>query len=376
MKLLHVADLHLGIQVFGFSMVEEQAFILKQILETAREETVDAILVCGDVYDRSLPGVEAVNLLDHFLAEAPCPVLMISGNHDSPERVGYGASLFQKQGIHVQGRPRKPLPYVVLHDAEGPVEFYLLPFVRPEMLRGAEGFEGRTHQDAVKWMLSEMPVPNGARRVLLAHQNVVAGDEVRSAEEGANVGGLDAVGASVFDGFDYVALGHIHERYRVDQDPDRAVIWYAGSPLPYEFGRPSERGGLLVELGAGGHVEVRPVNFKGIHEWRQIRGPLEALISPEITSQADTEDYISAILTDEEVYEARERLVSVYPNLMQIGFDNLRTQQAEGAAGLTELPSMDSLDVLFAQFYEKQNGASLEEEDLALIRQILEAVES
>lgn len=376
MKLLHISDLHLGVQVYGYSMLEEQENTLKQVLACAAEQKVDAIVLAGDLYDRSLPGADAVDLLDRFLTQALCPVLAISGNHDSAERVGYGSGIFAKAGIHMQGKLQKPLYARDFTDAWGTVRFYFLPFVRPETARQL-GCEARTTQDAVDWMLQEAreevvackAADPAFRAVLIAHQYLVADKTADAAADDIVVGGTDLVRVSTMDGFDYCALGHIHGR-----GPVKDGSWYSGSILPYSFKNAGPHGGLLVEIAAAGTVTVEPVDFTPLHAWRTLKGPIAELTAPENVADGDPEDYIYAVLTDDNVTDAHERLATVFPNLMGIDFDNARTR----AAGVfadgerpAELPEMESLDRLFADFYEKQNGSALSDDQFETIRKIL-----
>lgn len=367
MKLLHIADLHLGIQLYEFSMLEEQRHILRQISDIARAYKVDAVLIAGDVYDRGVPSVEAVMLLDDFLSSLPCPVCMISGNHDSAERMQFGAGFMEKQKLYVQGRLRKPLYHVDFRDRYGTVQVWMLPFVRPESAR-ALGYHGTSYQDAVDFMLEGVPEEGEQRRILLAHQYVVTDDTAVKAEQDLTVGGLDAIRLSSFSGFDYVALGHIHAAGRVGRTP----VCYSGSPLKYSFSEVNQvKCAVLVELRKKGDVRLSEIALEPLHDWREIKGPIRALTSPEVVSAADAQDYIRAILTDEEVYDAVGQLRSVYPNLMRIDFENSRTRAVEGADGAQELPKLESLEELFARFYEQQCGRQPDDEESAIIDAIV-----
>lgn len=368
MRLIHIADLHLGVRINEFSMIEEQRFVLSQIRDLAAQYRADAVLIAGDVYDRSIPPVEAVQLLDSFLTSLPCPACIISGNHDSAERLEFGAGFLEKQGIHIQGTLKKPVSHVDFEDSYGTVEVWMLPFVRPETVRPL-GFSGTDYEAAVKFMMESIPKESPNRRILMAHQYVVSDETARKASNDLNVGGLDQIPASCFQDFDYVALGHIHAAQCVGSP----TICYSGTPLKYSFSEVfQEKRAVLVTIEKKGQVELTSLGLKPLHDWREIRGPISRLCDPLIAVQADTQDYIRAILTDEGVYDAVGQLRSVYPNLMRIDFDNSRTRNSqETALEMEEPPRMDSLEELFAKFYEDQCQKALPDEDRKLIRQIL-----
>lgn len=368
MRLIHIADLHLGVRINEFTMIEEQRFVLGQIRDLAAQYQADAVLISGDVYDRSVPPVEAVQLLDSFLTSLPCPACIISGNHDSAERLEFGAGFLEKQGIHIQGTLKKPVVHVDFEDPYGTVEIWMLPFVRPETVRPL-GFSGTDYQAAVNFMMESIPKESPNRRILMAHQYVVSDETARRACNDLTVGGLDQICASCFQGFDYVALGHIHAAQSVES-PN---ICYSGTPLKYSFSEVfQEKRAVLVTIQEKGQVELTSLGLRPLHDWREIRGPIGRLCDPLIVSQADPQDYIRAILTDEEVYDAVGQLRSVYPNLMRIDFDNSRTRNSqETVPEMEEPPEMESLEELFAKFYEDQCQKALPDEDRKLIRQIL-----
>ncbi len=368
MKFLHIADLHLGIQVHEFSMLEEQRHILGQIQDLAKAHKVDAVLIAGDVYDRGIPGVEAVKLLDGFLSGLPCPVCMIGGNHDSGDRLQFGSAFMRKQGFFVEGTPVKPLFHADFRDRYGTVEVWMLPFVRPETARPL-GYSGTSFQEALDFMLEDLPEPGENRRVLMAHQYVVSDRLADLALEDQTVGGIDCIRASSFKGFDYVALGHIHSASRVEGGP----ICYSGSPLKYSFSEALQvKCAVLVEMRKKGDLRLTELALEPLHDWREIKGPIRKLTSPEVVAQADPQDYIRAILTDEEVYDAVGQLRSVYPNLMRIDFDNARTRNQGNILEGTGLPRERDLDELFAAFFEAQYGRSLTEDERETIRELLE----
>lgn len=315
MKFLHTADLHLGKTVNEFSLLEDQKFILQQIAGLARREQADALVIAGDVYDRSVPPAEAVSLLDSFLTKmAGCgiPVLLVSGNHDSPQRLSFAEALLEKQGVYIAGElPRAAegaaLRQAVLRDEYGEVVFVLLPFVRPAVVGAVTG------EEAVRRLLEGNLPEKGGRSVLVTHYFVTdAGREPErsDSENTIQIGGIDNVDASCFAAFSYTALGHIHKPQRIG----KGEVWYAGAPLAYSFSEAGQEKSVnLVTLGAEGVTQVERLALKPLHPMRKIRGTLEELL------RGGSEDYLQAVLTDErELLDPMARLRSVYPNLMQI----------------------------------------------------------
>lgn len=368
MKFLHTGDLHIGKRIFETSMLEDQKHILNQICQIAQEEAADAVLVAGDVYDRAVPSTEAVTLLDEFLTffvERRIPVIMISGNHDSPERVGFAGRILDGQGLHIAGSYRTPLKCVTLTDAYGTVTFVCMPFVKPAVA-GAQDSAA-----AVAKMLEETGRPSG-RRVLLTHFFVTGehgeAPELSDSESGVSVGGLDSVPASLFSDFDYVALGHIHKPQQVGE----GNVYYAGAPLKYSFSEAmGEKSVRIVELKAPGEVSVRKRALKPLHELRCIKGRMETLMSREVLecSDVDREDYIQATLTDtEELIDPMGALRSVYPNALQILLEkNLERDGEEYGSRLSG--ERKSTAELFADFYEMLKGEPLDDKRRALVKE-------
>lgn len=379
MRLLHLADLHIGKRVNEFPMLEDQRFVLGQALDLVRERGVDALLLAGDLYDKSLPSAEAVALLDWFLGEAAATgarVLAVSGNHDSAERVAYASGLLAHQGIHLSPVYDGTIAHCTLEDEYGPVTFWLLPFLKPaDVRRFFPDAEIASYTDALRCAIEACGVDTTRRNVALAHQFVTSGgkEPERCDSETVSVGGLDNVDAGVFDAFDYVALGHIHGPQRVGRDEVR----YAGSPLKYSVSEASHRKSApLVELGPKGEVSVELVELKPLHDLRHPRGTLEQLVSPEAVAAGDPEDYIFATLTDEQtVPDALGRLRSVFPNVMGIDYDNARTRAA-GALGRTPAAQRRDPLSLFEEFYELQNGKPLSDAQRSCVIGELSKVEA
>ena len=381
MRFLHIADLHIGKRVCEFSMLEEQRHVLEQVLCLLVEREVDALLVAGDLYDKSLPSAEAVAMVDWFLSEVAArgvPAIVIPGNHDSAERVAYAGTLLARQGVHVAPVYAGAIEPVELEDALGPVHVWPVPFVRPAQVRHfAPEEQIETYTDAMRVVLEGCRLNKAERNVIVAHQFVTsAGTEVACGGSEVSIGGLDNVDASVFAGASYVALGHIHRAQRVGSERVR----YAGSILKYSL---SEADGakyaLLVDVGeAGEEPVVEPVPLVPIHDLRRIKGPLASLVSGEVVAAGDAEDYLHVILTDEHpAIDAMATLREVYPNVMSVEYDNARTR-AEGLAHEAELPQSEddaSALELFAEFYELQNGSELTETQRALVMEELEKLE-
>ena len=363
MKILHLSDLHLGRRVNDFSMIDDQEHILGKILEIAEKERPRAVLISGDVYDKSAPSAEAVQLFDDFLFELArrrLEVFVLSGNHDSPERIAFGSRLIDQSGVHLSPVYAGEIAQTVLIDEYGPVCFYMLPFVRQSSVRRFfpdVPIESAT--DAVRAALSGIERDPGLRRVLLAHQFVTGA--ASSDSEDLSVGGSENVDASVFDGFDYVALGHLHSPQSVGSDRIR----YCGSPLKYSFSEAEQQKSVSVaELGAKGELSVRRVPIVPLRDLRSVRGTFLQLTGQDAVP---SEDYLRVVLTDEqEIPDVIGKLRALYPNVMRVEYDNRRTR-AEALLSLPgEITGKTPLE-LFAELYVRQNGQPMspEQEEFA-----------
>lgn len=374
MKLIHLSDLHLGKRVNEFSMLEDQAYILLKILSVIDDERPDAVLIAGDVYDKSVPSAEAVELFDDFLvrlAERKLQVFVISGNHDSPERLAFGGRLMDASGVHLAPVYNGHVAPITLTDSFGPVNIFMLPFVKPGHIRRffpEEKIESYT--DALSVAVGDMKPNTGGRNVLIAHQFVTGAE--RSDSEEASVGGLDNVDAAVFDGFDYVALGHIHGPQNIGSERIR----YCGTPLKYSFSEASHQKSVTVaELGGKGALSVRTVPLIPKRDMVELRGSYEELMRKSFYEGTTyPEDYVHITLTDEEdVPEAMARLRVVYRNLMKLSYDNTRTRCLAQIDAAEDTERKTPLEV-FAEFYEKQNGAALGGEQEALLKTLIETI--
>ncbi|MEG1196514.1 MAG: exonuclease SbcCD subunit D [Clostridia bacterium] len=376
MKLLHLSDLHIGKTVNGFSMLEEQQHAFEQIIGYIDAEKPDAVLIAGDVYDRAVPSVEAVRLFDNLLtalAAKEVAVLLISGNHDSPDRLNYASRLLLERKLHLCGVFDGTLRCVTLSDEYGPVHFWMLPFIKPFGVRGM--FEGRdieSYADAIAAAVQSADIDGSQRNVLLSHQFYTAAGRtpIRSESEINPVGGLDAVDAGLLSAFDYVALGHLHGAQGVGENAR-----YAGSPVKYSFSEWTQKKSVtLVEMKEKGNLTITALPLRPLHDMRELKGTLAQLLSGEAMSQSGKEDYLHVILTDEEeVIDPMGKLRSFYPNVMALDFENSRTSY-DGACTMlgAEQAAQLSPYELFSQFFLEMSGAVLSEEQSQLVRELLE----
>ena len=377
MRLLHIADLHIGKRVCEFSMLEDQRHVLEQVVEMLAGDRADALLVAGDLYDKSLPSAEAVALVDWFLAEVAAtgkPAVIIPGNHDSAERVAYARESLARQRIHVAPVFGGEVEPVELEDDRGPVRVWPIPFLRPATVRHFfPEAEIESYADALRTVVGSLGLDSAVRNVAVSHQFVTAsGVTPERSDSEVSVGGLDNVDARVFADFDYVALGHIHRPQRIGCETAR----YAGSILKYSFSEAQDtKSAVLATLGdPGEEAGIELVPLRPLHDLRSIRGPLERLVSPEVVEAADARDYIHAVLTDENpALDALARLRDAYPNVMGVEYDNARTRAAD-AEGAEDAPGEDEASPIevFGDFYERQNGSPLSDGQRAIVEAELE----
>lgn len=373
MKLIHLSDLHLGKRVNEFSMIEDQAYILKKILGIVRDEEPDGVLIAGDVYDKSIPSVEAVGLFDDFLrhlARQRVQVFIISGNHDSPERLAFGAELIQPSGIHIAPAYSGRVEPVSLKDDYGAVHIYMLPFIKPIHVRSAFPEEKvESYTDAVRGAISHMDIQESERNILVTHQFVTGAQ--RSDSEDISVGGSDNVDVSVFDSFDYVALGHIHGPQSVGRESAR----YCGTPLKYSFSEANHHKSVtILELKEKGNLEIRTVELSPLRDMRELRGTYEELTNRKNYEGTRTDDYIRITLTDEEdVVDAMGKLRVIYPNLMKLDYDNRRTRENRELTGGEAEESRTPLELIM-DFYEQQNNQPMSGKQAALVSELMEKI--
>ncbi|MBQ8162211.1 MAG: exonuclease SbcCD subunit D [Clostridia bacterium] len=366
MKLMHLSDLHLGKRVNDFSMLEDQKAILEEILVIADREKPQGVILAGDVYDKSVPSSEAVTLLDDFLyalSERHLQVFLIAGNHDSPERLAFGGRLMEKGGIHIAPVYAGETRALEMQDEYGTVRVYLLPFLRPSQARRFFGDGIEDYTQAMRCAIEAMGVDTGVRNVLVTHQFVTGAQTCESEE--IHVGGTENVDASVFAPFDYVALGHIHGPQKVGVEHIR----YCGSPLKYSFSeKDHQKSVTMVELGEKGQVSVRTCLLKPLRDLREVRGTYSEVALRRGREEEKRDDYVHVILTDEEdVPDALAKLRTIYPNLMKLSYDNLRTRTDPMLKMEQEMEKLSETE-LFDRFYAEMNGRGMDDRMKAYVK--------
>ncbi len=355
MKVMHLSDLHLGKRVNEFSMLEDQKYILMKILNILDEEKPDAIIIAGDVYDKSVPSEEAVQVLDDFLCrlvERGVQIFLISGNHDSAERLAFGSRLMESKGVHISPVYRGEVIPVSINDEYGAIDIFMLPFIKPGYVRRYfEDEEIKSYTDAMKVVISNMQINPDNRNILVTHQ-FVAGAE-RSESEDVSVGGIDSVDMSVFDPFDYVALGHIHG----PQSIGRETVRYCGTPLKYSFSEKNHiKSVTIIELYEKGNINIRTIPLIPRYDMREIKGTYEELTDRRNYENTNKEDYLRVILTDEDyIPDVMSKLRVIYPNIMKLEYDNKRTRSLANPVISGDKDMKYWLDI-FEDLYEMQNG--------------------
>ena len=372
MKLIHLSDLHLGKRVNEYSMLEDQEYILKKILGVIDEEKPDAVIIAGDVYDKSVPSAEAVRLFDDFLVSLSgrkLKVFVISGNHDSAERIAFGSRIMDAGGIHLSPVYDGAVKPVTLRDGFGEVEFYMLPFIKPAHVR--RFFPEReiaSYTDALRCAVEAMQIDKAKRNVLITHQFVTGASRTESEE--VSVGGTDNVDAEVFADFDYVALGHLH----APQNCDSERIRYCGTPLKYSFSEAKDRKSVTVaELGEKGSLSVRTVPLIPRRDMVELKGTyMDLTYRPFYENTSWQEDYTHITLTDEEdIPDAIGKLRTVYRNLMKLSYDNARTRGNAAVMGAEAVERKTPFE-LFSEFYELQNNRPMSGEQSTFMAELIE----
>jgi exonuclease SbcD len=373
MKFVHLSDLHLGKKVNEFSMIEDQRYILKEILTIINDVKPDGVIIAGDVYDRTIPSEDAMKIWDEFLislAEKKLPVYAISGNHDSAIRFSDHSALVETTGIHLSPEYNGSVNHYVLEDENGLINIYLLPFIKPATVRAFfPDDEINDYTDACSVAINHMNVNPKERNILVAHQMIIG--SARCESEEVSVGGLDGVDVSVFDNFDYVALGHLHGKQKIGRD----TVRYCGTPLKYSFSEKDHKKSVtIVNLEEKGNITIEEIPLVPMHDMREIKGTYEELMSKKNYEGTDTDDYIHAVLTDEnDVIDAMAKLRVVYPNLMKLSYDNKRTQSQQIVTDAENVDKKTPLE-LFEEFYEKQNNQEMTEEQKHLSRELIESI--
>ena len=373
MKIMHLSDLHIGKRVNEYSMLQDQDYILKEILNIIDNEKVETVIIAGDVYDKSVPSAEAVELFDEFLYDLSSRnlnVLIISGNHDSPERIAFGGRLISKSKIYLSPVYNGKVKPITLNDDYGKVNFYLLPFIKPANVRRFFPEENiENYIDAVKVAIDNMNVDFSERNILVTHQ-FVTGAELSESED-ISVGGTDNVSREVFNGFDYVALGHIHREQTVGADN----IIYCGTPLKYSFSEANHiKSVTILDFNDKGNIQYKKVELKPFRDMREIRGTYDELTLKSNYENTCTDDYLHITLTDEDdIPNVISKLRVIYPNIMKLDYDNLRTRSV-GTVDVTDDIERKSPLELFAELYKKQNNQDMNDEQEEIMKTLVEEI--
>lgn len=380
MKILHLADLHIGKIVLEQSMLEDQKYMLNQIVEKIKEAKIELVLISGDVYDRSVPPSDAVTCLSNFLKvlikDLKLKVCMIAGNHDSKERLGFGSEIFADDGLFISANYNGSLDKVELEDEYGKINVYMLPYIKPVEVRGFfEEKEISTYHDAIKAVIEKEEINKNERNIILSHQFVTAGNEEpeRSDSETLTLGGTENVDVSCYKDFDYVALGHIHGPQRIGRDTAR----YAGTMLKYSFSEVNQKKSLaVIEFKERECLDINLIPLKPIRDMRVIKGPIEELIKEENYKGTNREDYIRAIITNEEpVYDAIGQIKKVYPNTLRLDIENSKMNSSieKELSNLDNIKKKDEVE-LFNEFYNFQHNQNLNETQLDIVKEVVKEV--
>ena len=373
-RFFHLSDLHLGIKLYEFDLLEDQEYILDQIVQKAAEERPEGIFISGDIYDRSVPSEAAVRLFDSFiveLSELGSKVFIISGNHDSSDRLAFGSRLMEDKGVYISQSYSGHVSPIVLNDSFGKINIYLLPFIKPSAVR--RFFPDETisdYTDAVRTAVSEMAPDPHERNIILAHQFITGAS--RSESEDISVGGLDNVDASVFEPFDYAALGHIHGAQNIHAGNH---VRYCGTPLKYSISEASQQKSItVIDLKEKGDLSLQYIPLIPKRELREIKGKYNDLMLKSSYAGTNTDDYIHVTLTDEDdIPDAIGRMRVIYPNIVKLDYDNKRTRTDSHLDPSLISKEISPLD-LFKGFYKEQNGSDLSEKGEELISKLIEKV--
>ena len=370
MRFLHLADLHIGKRVNGFSMIEDQKFVFEQVYNVIENEKIDGIIMAGDIYDKPVPSAEAVKLFDEMLTRLVSinlPIFVISGNHDSAERIGFGSDILSVAKVYMSRVYNGNLQKIELEDDYGKINVYLLPFIKPATVKNIyKEAEIKDYDDALEYVLSQEKIDETKRNVIVSHQFVTGA--MRSESEEVSVGGLDNVSVENYKSFDYVALGHIHRAQQMGRESAR----YAGTLLKYSFSEEKHNKSMtIVDLKEKGNIEIKEIPVKPLHDLKTIKGKFSKITSEEFYKELKKEDYYRAVLTDEDdILNAIGKLKSIYPNLMSMEYDNTRTRSYSVVDNVETVEAKSPLDY-FEEFFEKQNGRKMSEKQRNYLLEIL-----
>lgn len=383
MKIFHVSDLHIGKTLNGYSLAENQTMVLSQIIQYAKKERPDVLLICGDIYDRSVPSGDACELFDQFITkyseiEPKIPVLLIAGNHDSPQRLAYAEQFLEKHQIYISTMPPQSdesyMKKVTLEDSFGPVHFYLLPFTKPGYISKMTDAPTDSYEGAVSYLIQREHIDKNSRNILLAHQFFAGtGQQMELCESEQSVimaGGLDRISSDVIKDFDYVALGHLHGRQQCGYEHIR----YCGTPYKYSISESAHNKSItVVMLGEKGKsLSYEYLPLEGLQEVRKLKGTFAEVI--EQATEENRHDFISITITDEEEpYHFREKLKEVYDCMLDVRVDNMRTREklSEQAGKIKQLSPMDA----FAAFYQAVHHIPMNQEECMVMEKLFDQIQ-
>lgn len=373
MRLLHLGDLHIGKRVNEVLMLEEQKFALKQVLDICEEKQVQAVMIAGDIYDRSVPVAEAVTILSDFLSELcsrNIEVFAISGNHDSAVRLEFGKNIFKNKKIYIEGSFNGKIEKITEKDEYGNINFYLLPYINLSEIKAEDTKEFESYTEGFDYLIKNTDINKNERNIILSHQFITKGEEEPDTckSESVSIGGLDNIDYSVFNAFDYVALGHLHRPQRIGREEVR----YSGSLIKYSFSEVNDIKSVpLIEIKEKGNLNIELIPLKPLRDMRNIKGKIEDLLKME----GDKDDYIRAVITnEEEIFDAVGQLRGVYPNLMKIEFENKKSVYNENSNIMAESLENKSPEMLFAEFFEIQNNVEMNEEQKQIVLDIFKEI--
>ncbi|WP_329380721.1 exonuclease SbcCD subunit D [Anaerofustis butyriciformans] len=374
MKFMHLSDLHLGKKVNGYSMIEDQKYIINNILEIIDNENIESVIIAGDVYDKSVPPVDAVELFNDFLEELEnrnLYVFIISGNHDSPERIAFGNSFMRKSKIFFSPVYNGEINEIELNDEYGKINIWMLPFIKPLNVRKVyEDKVINTYNDAVKTVIDNLKIDTNERNIMITHQFVTGAERTDSEE--ISVGGSDNIDVSNFDKFDYTALGHIHR----PQNCKSERVRYSGTPLKYSFSEAKDKkSATIIDIKEKNNISIKTVPFKPLRDMVEIKGKYNDIMRLDFYKDTSyREDYMHIILTDEEdIPDVITKLRAVYHNIMKVDYDNIRTRSSNKIKEIEHIESFSPFE-LFSDFYKQQNNQSMNEEQNNYIKNTIEEI--
>lgn len=377
MKFIHLGDLHIGKRVNDFLMLNDQEYVLEQIINIIKEENIDGVLIAGDVYDKQVPALEAINLFDNFLtliANMNVKVFIISGNHDSAERLSFAGRLIEKSGVYIAPMFEGNVIKHTVKDEYGDIDIYMMPYVKPiHVKKYYPDSEIDNYNDALKCVMESVEVDENNRNIIIAHQ-FVTGATVCESEE-LSIGGLENIDASIFDKFDYVALGHIHGAQKVQRD----TLRYSGTPLKYSFSEINHKKSVTIvdikdKKDSKVDISINLKELKPLHDMRKIKGTYDEITLKDNYINTDTRDYLHIVLTDEEdIPDAIGKLRAIYPNIMKLEYDNSRTRSNNKIYVINDIEEKSPLE-LFKELYELQNNQEVSEEQEKYLMDIFESI--